>query len=112
MISLSGAPKYSSARLLTYSMLPSDPALHTSVGIVSTSERNSCSLFVRATSVLLSSFDTGCFTSDLHLQQGTAAEPNRIVTGIELYRYLLMWGTPFPRSSFMGTPTTVSGHAL
>src|SRR6266478_9175706 len=39
-------------------MLPSDPALHTSVGIVSTSKRNSCSLIEGATSVLLSWFDT------------------------------------------------------
>src|ERR1700704_3823422 len=39
-------------------MLPSDPALHTSVGIVSTSKRHSCSLIEGATSVLLSWFDT------------------------------------------------------
>ena len=58
MTSLSGAPRYSSIRLLTYSKLPSGAALHTSVGIASTSKRSSCSLLVSASSALLPSFGT------------------------------------------------------
>src|SRR5580658_7351771 len=57
MISLSGDPKYSSTRLLTYSILPSGAALHTNAGIASTSKRSSCSVLVSASSALLSSLD-------------------------------------------------------
>ena len=57
MTSPSGAPRYSSTRLLTYSIFPSGPALHTSAGIASTSKRSSCSLLVSASSGLSPSVD-------------------------------------------------------
>src|SRR5271166_6689779 len=68
MTSLSGAPRYSSTRLLTYSILPSGPALHTSAGIASTSKRSSCSLLVSASSALLAFFDIDRSIADLQIQ--------------------------------------------
>ena len=68
MISSSVAPRYSSTRLLTYSMSPSGPAVHTSVGIVSTSKRSSCSGVVSACRALLFSFEINPFMADPQIQ--------------------------------------------
>src|SRR5271157_611330 len=68
MTSPSGAPRYSSTRLLTYSIFPSGPALHTSAGIASTSKRSSCSLLVSASSGLLHSVDIDRSKADPQIQ--------------------------------------------
>src|SRR5260370_27092365 len=68
MISSSVAPRYSSTRLLTYSMSPLGPAVHTSVGIVSTSKRSSCSGIVSASRALLFSFEINPFMADPQIQ--------------------------------------------
>jgi hypothetical protein len=54
--------------LLTYSMSPSGPAVHTSVGIVSTSKRSSCSGIVSASRALLFSFEISPFMADPQIQ--------------------------------------------
>src|SRR5271156_1093674 len=67
MTSSSGAPRYSSTRLLTYSKSPSGAALHSSAGIASTSKRSSCSLLDSAFSAL-PSFDIDRSTADPQTQ--------------------------------------------
>src|SRR5271163_4866135 len=68
MTSPNSAPRYSSTRLLTYSILPSGPALHTSAGIASSSKRSSCSLLATACSAVLASLDIDRSIADPQIQ--------------------------------------------
>src|SRR5580692_9673923 len=88
MISPSGAPRYSSTRLLTYSKLPSGPAFHTSAGIVSTTNRSSCAPLVRASSVLLPSLDIDRSMADLQIQ--TFVLPRRRVAAKDARRSVIL----------------------